>query len=145
MNRIRIVLVGVALTACASPATSAVDTPSAEATATDGPSPSATADHAEGTLTRTPSAIGDGPGIDIPGVLAAAPSAETLVNGWLIVEADGTVWLCESLTDSTPPACAGDRLRVEGFSLPLADDAEEAAGVSWYPQAIQVLGEVTVP
>ena len=151
MNRIRIgIIISLALTACASPGTSQTPTPSTDTTQTAAPTATATAtatadDHAEGTLTVIPLAIADGPGIDIPDVIAGAPANETLVNGWLLVGTDGVVWLCESLTDASPPGCAGDRLQVEGFPSPLADDAHEADGVSWYPHQIQVLGNVSVP
>ena len=63
----------------------------------------------------------------------------------MLIDAAGDVWLCESLAESMPPSCAGDRLHVVGYPNELDANVQEANGVRWYPQKIQVLGNVTVP
>jgi len=69
-----------------------------------------------------------------------------LVNGILLREADGTVWLCEVLLTSSPPQCAEPRLLVENW---LPEDQtfvnggglHEAGGVRWVDQ-VQLFGVV---
>jgi hypothetical protein len=98
-----------------------------------------------GTLTVIPFTSADGPGLGIAEAVAAAPLDRELVNGSLLIDPAGQVWLCEALDDATPPSCVGARLRVMGFPTTLPDDIQEASGVRWLAQPIQLLGNVTAP
>ena len=125
-------------------------TPTASPSATPGVPPSAPipSGKAIATLTWDPSlGTADGPGVSVSEAIANAGGAEPLlVNGILLREADGTVWLCQVLQASAPPRCAEPRLLVvyrppddqvfvDGPGLHVAD------GVSWVEQ-IQRFGMV---
>ena len=85
-----------------------------------------------------PTAIG--PGISVSDV-ESAPSGEILlVNGSLLVGADGELRLWEALAESSPPQGAGSSLRVEGLDESGVDWVE-AEGVRW-SEAVQLLGHV---
>jgi len=63
------------------------------------------------------------------------------VHGFLVV-ADGETRLCQALTRSLPPRCAGTSLRVAGIDLtgvPLVS----AEGVTWSGQPLTLLGTVS--
>jgi hypothetical protein len=135
----RLILV-VLLAACASPAASSPSDSAAASTSAT----ASTEEFLEGTLTFVPG-IADGPGVSVSEAIARAPTELQLANGWLLIEPNGDVWLCTTLTDATPPACQGDRLHVVGYPSQLGDDIQEADDVRWYAQQIQVLGNVTVP
>ena len=74
-----------------------------------------------------------------------------LVNGWLLIDADDTVWLCEALITSDPPRCDGARLRVEGYTedelahIRELSDIRESGGIHWLAQPTQRFGSVTTP
>lgn len=70
------------------------------------------------------------------------PGSPILVDGHMVIEPDGTGWYCETLTDSTPPQCAGERLAFDGLDLVDPAMFEELEGVRWSEQ-VQLLGEVT--
>jgi hypothetical protein len=92
--------------------------------------------------------LADGPGNSVSEAIARvvadpgvnADRAPDLVNGILLRDATGQVWLCEALTDTTPPNCAAPRLLVVNFPSDVADFApsprpdnrQEADGVMWY-------------
>ena len=74
------------------------------------------------------------------------PGIPIAVDGYVLIEPDGTGWYCETLTDSAPPHCAGERLEFEGLDFLGAagpgEGFEELDGVRWSEQ-VQLLGEVT--
>ena len=135
-----------------SPGPTTLESEAATSTAADSPSPTASASPAEagGVFVFTPGAI-DCPGE--PGGLCPSytvaeaiaepgqPGSPLIVRGFVLIEPDGTGWYCETLTDSAPPQCAGERLAFDG--LDLLDPAlfEELDGVRWSEEA-QLLGEV---
>ena len=64
------------------------------------PSETGVADDPSGTLTIIPNTQADGPGQSVRSSIARAPVQMALVNGWLLIDADGTMWLCEALITS---------------------------------------------
>lgn len=97
-----------------------------------------------GTLVWVAGAAG-GPGMSVSEAIAAAPSEQVLVNGWLLIDGFARTWLCEAISDSTPPRFDGACLRVENYPDPSSPDVLEADGVRWIPDAIQLSGGVSVP
>lgn len=67
------------------------------------------------------------------------------VGGLLLIEPDGTAWLCEALGESFPPTCSGDRLRVENLGAMAVPKLAVGGEVSWTEQPIEVLGTVHAP
>jgi hypothetical protein len=126
-------------------------------------SPEATASPSEvaepdGTFVFTPGAM-DCPGN--PGGLCPSytvaeamavprqPGIPIAVDGYVLIEPDGSAWFCERLSADSPPSCDGTRLRFENLELfaPSPQDLEahgmqELDGVRWSEQ-VQLLGEVT--
>ena len=101
---------------------------------------------ATGTITVEAGVDADGPGGSISHALANAGIGAQLVNGILLREVDGTVWLCEDLLTSSPPQCAEPRLLVENRAQEdqtFVNDAglHEADGVRWI-ENMQVFGIV---
>ena len=129
----------------------------AASTAPKSPSPAASASQAEvaGVFVVTPGAM-DCPGepgglcpsytvaeaIDVP----RQPGISISVVGYVLIEPDGTGWYCETLTDSAPPQCAGERLEFEALDFLGAagpdEGFQELDGVRWSDE-VQLLGEVT--
>ena len=92
----------------------------------------------------------DGPGISLADAIANADGEPKLVAGVLLMDLDGVVWLCEEITDSSPPDCGEPRLRVanypEGGAEWNLEDAEitglqEEGGVLWF-EGHRLYGEV---
>ncbi len=98
------------------------------------------------TLTLINGVEADGPGTRVSDALANVGVEPQLVNGIVLKEADGAVWLCEVLLKSSPPQCAEPRLRV-GNQLPEdqtfvnSEGLHEANGVRWVEQ-MQLFGVV---
>ncbi len=114
------------------------------------PSASETAEIPTGTITIEGAAV-DGPGLSITEALATAGEEPLLVNGFLLQDAEGTIWLCESLSDGSPRACADAQLQVENwpddaatFDPANADDTglQTEGDVSWI-EGYQAYGIVT--
>lgn len=97
---------------------------------------------AAATLHLEPNALADGPGVPIAQALSN-PGQSLLINGLLLIEADGTAWLCDALAESFPPQCSGDRLRVANLAdasgLPKLASGN---GVKWSEGQVQLLGTV---
>ena len=92
----------------------------------------------------------DGPGISLAEAIANTDGEPKLVAGVLLMDLDGVIWLCEEITDSSPPACGEPRLRVvnypEGGAEWNLEDAEitglqEEDGVLWF-EGNRLYGEV---
>ena len=80
--------------------------------------------------------------IDVP----RQPGIPIAVDGYVLIEPDGTGWYCEALTDSAPPQCGGVRLVLD--SLDFLGAAGPGEGFkSWtvmrWSDEVQLLGEVT--
>lgn len=96
------------------------------------------------TLRVQPAAMADGPGISIAAAIAD-PGQPVLVNGSLLVEPDGTAWLCEALGESFPPSCSGARLRVDNLDAAAGlPRLASGGGATWSDGEVQLLGTVTV-
>ena len=137
--------------AAASQAPSAAPTASqsqAEATPSETPSaaPSSSQVEAGGVFVFTPGIM------DCPGGCPSYSVAEALVepgqvgipilvDGHVLIEPDGSVWYCKTLTESEPPQCGGQRLEFDGVDLMDPATFEELDGVRWSEQ-VQLLGEV---
>ncbi|HEU5324555.1 MAG TPA: hypothetical protein VFV59_01620 [Candidatus Limnocylindria bacterium] len=68
-----------------------------------------------GTLTVADGAVIDGPGTPLAEALAGDLSQPVLVRGTLFLDADGNVYLADSLTDATAPTFGDTRIRVENY------------------------------
>lgn len=135
-----------------SPSPTTPEGETATSTAAGSPSPTASAFPAEagGVFVFTPG-IMDCPGE--PGGLCPSytvaeaivepgqPGNPLIVRGFVLIEPDGTGWYCQTLTDSAPPQCAGQRLAFDGLDLMDPAMFEELDGVRWSEEA-QLLGEV---
>jgi ABC-type transport system substrate-binding protein len=100
------------------------------------------------TLTIERGVDADGPGESVSEALAHGGSPQDLVNGTILRDADGRVWLCEALVNLSPPACAEPRLLV--LNMPPEDmtfqdpGVHVADGVSWADR-VQLFGFVRAP
>jgi len=98
------------------------------------------------TLTLVNGVETDGPGTSVSDALAHVGVEPQLVNGTVLREADGAVWLCEALLMSSPPQCAEPRLRVgnwlpEDQTFANGEGLHEANGVRWV-ERVQLFGVV---
>ena len=149
IGRVGVLFAAIVMVGCT--ATSAPASPSSVATA----SPTATvasvapavtaASSSAGSLTIEGGVEADGPGESVSEALARGGSPQALVNGTILRDADGRVWLCEALVNSSPPACAEPRLLVLNMSpedRTFQDPAVHVAdGVRWVDQ-VQLFGFV---
>lgn len=135
----------VAVVACAAPPENPA-TPGASpaSTASGGSEPPIAGANADGILQTEPGSAG-GPGISIDDAIAQTGAGPVLVNGSLIVNPDGTILLCSAMAESYPPQCGGTRLEVRGLDLSSIPDLQEANGVRWADQAVQLFGTVSPP
>jgi ABC-type transport system substrate-binding protein len=110
-------------TAPASAPHSAAATPGATvASSTPAPPPAA----APATLTIEQGVEADGPGNSVTEALAYRGSDSQLVNGTLLRDANGRIWLCEAVTES-PLQCPEPRLLVTNW-VPGPDDGTFVSG-----------------
>jgi hypothetical protein len=98
------------------------------------PTPPPTPAASPATLTIEQGVEADGPGSSVSEAMAYTGNVPQLVNGTLLKDADGSVWLCEALTKSSPPTCAEPRLIVLNMA------AEDQAFVN--SQGLHVAGAV---
>ena len=140
MSRILTFLALILLVACSA-------SPGDEPTSDDG-SPSAApsggaAAGADGVLVIE-EGTASGPGISVGDALGQMGGGPVLVNGSLLIDADGVMLLCDALAESFPPQCAGARLEVRGLDPTGHPDLQEANGVRWLDRT-QLLGRVLPP
>jgi hypothetical protein len=64
-----------------------------------------------------------------------------LGTGALLIDAEGTVLLCDAIAESFPPQCGGERITVEGLDLAGIAGLQEANGVRW-AEGVTLLGSV---
>ena len=107
------------LVACAagpSGPTSPAATPTPTAPTSEDPSDEPISSPAPvGTLTVADGAVVGGPGTPLSEALAGDLSQPVLVRGTLFLDADGNVYLADSLTDATEPTFGDTRIRVENY------------------------------
>ncbi|MGH2392959.1 MAG: hypothetical protein ACRDGH_05605 [Candidatus Limnocylindria bacterium] len=65
--------------------------------------------------------VADGPGVSIAEAIAADAHEPLLVNGILFQDADGVIWLCSALLESSPPGCAEPKLKALNFPSEVGD------------------------
>lgn len=128
-----ITLIAAATAACGASAPSVAPTPNGDAVAT---------------ITLGNFGQADGPGISVGDAIAKSGAEPLLVNGILLKEADGMIWLCTALMTSATPRCAEPRLLVENRQQPPDDvtfvsseGLHESAGVRWL-EHMQLFGVV---
>ena len=125
----------------------AVVVPSPTPSVSPRPSNPATPGHgAAPTITLGAFGNADGPGNSVSDAIANAGLGKQLVNGILLKETDGTIWLCEMLLGSSPEQCAEPRLLVENSdpavqTFDAADGAHIVDGVRWLDR-VQLFGVV---
>ena len=88
----------------------------------------------------------DGPGESVRDAIANAGVEPRLVNGILLRQVDGKVWLCEALLNVSPPDCAAPRLLVQNWlqadqTFATGPGVHEANGVRWL-EKVQLFGVV---
>jgi hypothetical protein len=153
---VRTVLLAAAVAACGGGSPSTVPSsvanaaPSASLDPTPPTVPGATATpvpdgRATATITVEQGVEADGPGASVRDAIANAAIGPQLVNGILLREVDGTVWLCEVLLTSSPAQCAEPRLRVENRpedeAFVQGGGLHEADGIRWV-ERVQICGTV---
>jgi hypothetical protein len=109
--------------ASASASATAAATPTATV-ASSSPAPTPAARPA--TLTIEQGVEADGPGNSVTEALAYRGSDSQLVNGSLLRDANGRIWLCEAVLE-TPPQCPEPRLLVTNW-VPAPDDGTFVSG-----------------
>ena len=137
-----------------SPAPSAVTSPSTatpttstsrvETTAT--PITSTSRGETTATLTLEAFVSADGPGLSVSDAIAYVGVEPLLVNGVLLKQADGTVWLCAVVLNSSPPRCAEPRLLVKNSAVEdptfvSGEGLQVVSGVRWVDH-VQLFGVV---
>jgi hypothetical protein len=104
----------------------------------------------DGSIVLETEFVPGGSGQSVADALAAAPSQPVLVDGVLLRDADGGIWVCDELGEGEPPACGRPRLWVTNFPSDELIFAEENAratgaqtegGVTWIPDQ-QLFGVV---
>lgn len=73
----------------------------------------------------------DGPGISVGEALNAPVGQEMIVRAIVLQDRNGDVWMCDSLTESSPPECGEPALRVEGYP---------GGGLDFDPETAELLG-----
>jgi hypothetical protein len=141
-----IALIAAAAAACGGGAPSQAAT--AIPNAAPNPNPSSPTGSGETMATLTLGNFGeaDGPGERVRDAIANAGVEPRLVNGILLRQVDGKVWLCEALRDVSPPDCAAPRLLVQNWlsgdqAFATGQGALEASGVRWV-EKVQLFGVV---
>jgi hypothetical protein len=138
-----ITLIAAATAACAASAAGTVPIPTPTAVRSASP-PSGVSSAA--TLTLGDFGDADGPGISVSDAIAYVGGEPLLVNGILLRTADGTVWLCEVLQNSSPPQCSEPGLHVvhwppEDQTFVNGDGLHVAGDVRWVDH-VQLFGVV---
>lgn len=153
MRRLSLTLLAALLAGCGT-IVSQTFTEVGDSLPTPTPEDSPSAESATGTFTVVDAGGPlDGPGISLADAIANADGEPKLVAGVLLMDLDGVIWLCEEITDSSPPDCGEPRLRVanypEGGAEWNLEDAEitglqEEDGVLWF-EGHRLYGEVQPP
>lgn len=154
MRRPYLLLVAIMLAGCASSTGSLEPSESEPSAPSERPSvepadPSAEGD--EGTILIVEGGAVGGPGMSIAEALATAIDGDpVLVNGTLMMDTDGSIWLCDYVEVFNPPQCQWPRLEVENYPEGGAEwdpanasdtGLQEQDGVLWIDET-QLFGEV---
>ena len=167
MHRLTALALALMVSGCGATGSSPTDAPSQAASQAAGVEPSTSPDP---TASPTSAADPDGTFVFVPGVMdcpgevggqcpstsiaealaePGMPGIPLLMDGAILIEPDGSVWLCQRLTEDSPPSCDGARLVFENFELmaPSPEDLEAMAlkeldGFRWVND-VTIMGEVT--
>ncbi len=90
---------------------------------------------------------GMGPGISVAELLDTTADGPFLVNGYVLVGANGDVVIADAIAESYPPQPAGAQITAEGvdlMQLPLVEGTVdgEIPVASWTDQPVQLLGDL---
>lgn len=103
-----------------------------------------------GTLTMVDGVSAGGPGISVSEAIAADSGEPTIVNGILLMDTQGTIWLCDAFAGGGIPSCGEPSLRVLGYPEATSDwdmehaamtGLQEAEGIRWFDEG-QIFGVV---
>lgn len=83
----------------------------------------------------------DGPGLAIADAQARI-GQQVLVNGSLLIDTDGTAWLCDAMGESFPPICVGPRLRLFHLDPSTLGRLSSGGGARWSDAPVQLFGTV---
>jgi len=151
MRRFTPLLLAFALAGCGGAVTSTTFTDVGDTIDTPEPTAAGSAAPDEATLMIVEGSVVDGPGTPIADAVASAgDGTPKLVNGSLMMDTDGSIWLCDHVEVDNPPQCGSPRLRVENYpeggaewDLSSADvtGLMEQDGVLWF-ESSQLYGEI---
>jgi len=122
--------------------------PSEEPSEAPSAAPSDTSD--TGTLTMVDGVSAGGPGISVAEAIAADTGEPTIVNGILLMDTQGTIWLCDAFAGGGIPSCGEPSLRVLGYPEATSDwdmahaamtGLQEAEGIRWFDEG-QIFGVI---
>jgi len=147
---VTIVLAACGSTGTPSPSTVATASPSTSAAPSDEPSAAPSEAAESGTITMVDGVAAGGPGASVAESIAANTGEPMLVNGVLLMDQQGIIWLCDAFAGGGIPSCGDPSLRVIGYPEDTSDwdmaDADvtglqEAEGVLWFDGA-QIFGVI---
>jgi hypothetical protein len=151
MHRVLWLALALVVTGCGLTTSSPTDAGDLPASPDATASPTSVAEP-DGTFVFVPAIIdcpGGCPSSSVSKALAepGTPGTPLLVDGAVLIEPDGSAWLCERLTDDSPPSCDGARLLFENIELYApsleANGVQELEGVQWLDN-VTIPGEVTL-
>jgi len=152
-------IVAIVLAACGStggaspsaePTESASQTPTPSTEPSEEPSAAPSEAPETGTLTMVDGVSAGGPGASVSDSIAANTGEPMIVNGLLLMDPQGTIWLCDAFAGGGVPSCGDPSLRVIGYPEATSDwdmahaemtGLQEAEGILWFDTA-QIFGVV---
>lgn len=150
-------IVAIVLAACGttgapdpSPTASASASASASAAASEQLSAAPPDTSSTGTLTMVDGVSAGGPGISVTDAIAANTGEPTIIHGILLMDPQGTIWLCDAFAGGGIPSCGEPSLRVLGYPEATSDwdmahaamtGLQEAEGIRWFDEG-QIFGVV---
>ena len=148
-------IVAIVLAACgstggASPSAEPTESASQTPTPSTEPSEEPSEGAETGTLTMVDGVSAGGPGASVSDSIAANTGEPMIVNGLLLMDQQGTIWLCNAFAGGGVPSCGDPSLRVIGYPEATSDwdmahaemtGLQEAEGILWFDTA-QIFGVV---
>ena len=80
-------------------------------------------------------------GLSVSEALSTDAAGVIAVGAFYFSNGTGT-WLCDSIAESYPPQCAGERVAFEGDAAIDPDGLDQAEGVTWSAHPVTVLGSI---
>jgi len=142
-------LIAAVTVACGAGGPNAVKSPPLSAATSPAPAtPTTSTPSGETTATLTLEALvnADGPGLSVSDAIAYVGVEPLLVNGVLLKQVDGTIWLCAVVLKSSSPRCTEPRLlvknsAVEDHTFVSGEGLHVLGGVRWVDH-VQLFGVV---